>query len=85
MSLFYGGAALYVLKSKGIDIRANKVIFGVSLTAATIVFLPFWLKANLSWQFKIFVPLISTFIGIGYGFGIMKTGKMIRALFNHDK
>jgi len=68
MGLFYGGAALYGLKRKGIDIRSNKVIFGVSITAAPIVFLPFWLKANLSWQFKVFVPLISTLIGNGFGF-----------------
>jgi len=82
MSLIYGGIALYVLKRKGVDIRTNKVILGVSLTALPIGFLPFWLKGNLSWQFKIFVPLISSVIGIAYSFGVMKAGKKLRALFN---
>jgi len=85
MGLIYGVAALFVLKRKGVDIRSNRVIIGVILTAVPIYFLPFWLKTNLSWQFKIFVPIISTVIGIGYGFGIMKTGKKLRSLFNHCK
>jgi len=82
MGLIYGGVALYVLKRKGVDIRTNKVILGVSLTSLPIGFLPFWLKADLSWQFKIFVPLISSVIGIAYSFGVMKAGKKLRAQFS---
>jgi hypothetical protein len=82
MGLIYCGVALYVLKRKGVDIRTNKVIIGVSLTSLPIGFLPFWLKANLSWQFKIFVPLISTVIGIAYSFVVMRAGKKLRKLVN---
>ena len=82
MSLTYGGLALYVLKRNGVDIRANKVIVGVTLTASLIVFLPFWLKGDLPWQFKVFVPLISILIGIAYSFGMMRAGRKIRKMLN---
>lgn len=84
MGLSYGGVALYLLKRKGVDIRSNKVIIGVILTALPIYFLPFWLKDNLPWQFKVFVPLFSTVIGLVYGFGIVKIGKSFRKMIGKE-
>lgn len=84
MGLIYGGAALYVLKRKGVDIRSNKVFVGVTLTALSIGFLPFWLKGDLPWQFKVFVPLVSAVIGIVYSFCMMKAGKSFRKMIGRE-
>lgn len=84
IGLIYGGVALYVLKRKGVDIRSNKVIVSVTLTALPIGFLPFWLKDNLPWQFKVFVPLLSAIIGIVYGLGIVRVGKAFRKMIGRE-
>jgi hypothetical protein len=78
IGLAYGGVVFYVLKKKGFNTKSNKTIILVSLSAFPIVFLPFWLKSSLSWQFKVFVPIFSTVIGIIYYFGIVKFRKLIK-------
>jgi hypothetical protein len=69
--------AVYLLKKKGVDIGSKKVIFGGSLIVLFMGFFPFWLKADLSLQFKIFVPLISTVLAWLYGSGILRLNKKL--------
>jgi hypothetical protein len=78
IGLAYIGVAFYVMKRKGLDTKSHKMIIGVALSALPIAFLPFWLKSSLSWQFKVFVPLFSTVIGVIYYFGIVKFRKFFK-------
>ena len=72
--------AVYVLKRKGVDVGSKKVIFGCSMIVIFIGFLPFWFNANLSWQFKVIVPLVSAVIGCLYGLGIIRLNKKLHKL-----
>lgn len=78
MGLAYIGVTFYVLQRRGFNTKSHKMIIGVALSALPIAFLPFWLNTNLSWQFKVFVPVFSAMIGIIYYFGIVKSRKFFR-------
>ena len=78
MALAYVGVAFYVMKRKGFNTKSDKMIIGVALSALPIVALPFWLKSSISWQFKVFVPLVSAIIAVIYYFGIVKLRKFFK-------
>jgi hypothetical protein len=77
LSLVYIGIVFFVLKRKGVETNSTKVIMWVALTAALIVCVPFWLKSDLSLQFKIVVPLVSAIFTSIYGLGVIKIRKVI--------
>lgn len=85
LALIYYFVTLYILYKKGVDCSSLRVTIGIALTAFPIGFLPYWLRANISWQFKIFGPIVLAIIAIIYGLGIQKVGKTIGAVIREEK
>jgi hypothetical protein len=85
VGLAYVFLAYRVLKKRGVDVNSQKVFLGVLLSSSPFVILPFWLKAGISWKFRVLTPLGAMAVGIAYGLVLRKVQKVMRGDIGETK